>query len=142
MALRFASRASIVLAIGLIVFATGGRALAQRGGPPGGGFGGGMSLQLLQNEKVQKELELVDDQKDALKKLGEQIRKDMTDQFAGMRDLSREDRTKKFEEMRPAVEAKPKDYQAKIEDVLLPKQKERAKQIEVQVPGTAGYSRE
>ncbi len=142
-----APRMAIALAVGAVLVASAGNAMAQRGGggPGGRGTGGtggrGTSgLQLLQSEQVQKELELVDDQKEALKKISESMRTDMREMFTGMQGLSSEERTKKFEEMRGKMETKQKEYQAKVDEVLLPNQRDRLKQITMQVSGNSALT--
>lgn len=114
----------------------------QRGGGPGPRMGGmtppasSMWGMLLRNETVQKELELVDDQKNSLKELMEKTMTKMREQFEGMRDLSREEREAKFAELRPKLEAQAEETKKAIEGILLPHQVERLKQIVIQVQGT------
>jgi len=104
-----------------------------RGGFGGGGFGA-EPLRLLSNEKVQKELDLTADQKDSLKKLGDEARAQRPD-FASFRDLSEDDRRAKMEEMRTKMEEQGKAMKAKVDAVLLPNQLERLKQLTLQLRG-------
>jgi Spy/CpxP family protein refolding chaperone len=91
-------------------------AQAQRQGR--GGFGpGGM----LQNEAVQKELNLTDDQKTKLKEAMEKVREDNKDIIAKGRDMTREDREKLAKASNEA-----------IGKVLDEKQTKRFKQIQLQ----------
>ncbi len=119
-------------------------AFAQPGGGDRGGFGGrgfggpgggGMSG-LLMNEQVQDEIELVEEQKAELRDLAEEIRDDMRSEmgslFQGMRDLSEDERREKFGEIRTKMESFQKQAESKIEEVLLPHQFERLKQLNVQ----------
>jgi Spy/CpxP family protein refolding chaperone len=119
----------------------GGGFRGGRGGPggpggPGGFFGGGGVLGLLQQQDVQKEIELSEDQQAQLQTLGETIRDDirnqMQDMFQGMRDLSDEERQARFDEIRAKFEEINKDAEARIQKVLMPHQFDRLKQIDVQ----------
>jgi Spy/CpxP family protein refolding chaperone len=90
--------------------------------PGRGGFGGGGGMMLLNDENVQKELEIVDSQKEKLQALQEKIREEMRAMFqGGGRDIDRDAIREKFE-----------GFQKEMNDVLLPHQRERLKQIEVQ----------
>jgi Spy/CpxP family protein refolding chaperone len=109
-----------------------------RGGPggPGGFFGGGGTLGLIQQQEVQREVELTEDQEAELQALGESIRDQMRDEmrpmFEGMRDLSDEERQTRFEEARARMEEIGKEAETKMQSVLLPHQFERLKQIDLQ----------
>ena len=118
----------VTLAVGSLVCT--GSALAQpgRGGP---GFGGG-SMFMLMNESVRKELEIVPDQEEKLRELGEKMRDEMRQMFSGMRDLSSEERQAKFAEMREKGQERMKEYQAQVGGILLEHQKTRLKQLQVQ----------
>jgi len=98
-------------------------ASAQPGrGPGGGGFGGGGGMMLLNDENVQKDLDLIDSQKEKLQALQEKIREEMRSMFqGGGRDVDRDAIREKFE-----------GFQKEMNDVLMPQQRERLKQIEVQ----------
>jgi Spy/CpxP family protein refolding chaperone len=102
-------------------------ALAQR--RPRRGGGGGMSgFMLLSQKSVQEDLKLSDDQVKQLKEAGEKMQKE----FAGLRDLSREERGKKFEELR-------KEGDKTVAKVLDKKQAKRLKQIGLQLQGSMAY---
>ncbi len=143
--IRFVGLALAVIA----VVALAGSAFGQ-GGKPGGrgpmGFGGGMMQSpaaawgmLLRSEKVQKELELVDDQKAKLKEVADKyiakLREAMPRRQEG-EELSREQREARFAEMRKKMEAMAEENKKAIEEVLLPHQIERLKQIALQLRGT------
>jgi len=120
-----------------------------RGGGPGG-FGRGMGrfngagarLMYLQNDKVQKELELVDDQKDQIKKLGDKSRENMREMFSGLQDLPQEERQEKMRELQPKMEESQKALGKQVDEVLMPNQRDRLKQITVQIQGTGALSDE
>jgi Spy/CpxP family protein refolding chaperone len=96
-----------------------------RGGPGGGfgfggavfgGFGGGQgtdTFSLLRSEGIQKELEIGDDQQRALAELREQMQRDLEAAQRQVRD----------------------QYQAKLDEVLLPHQAERVQEITLQLRG-------
>jgi len=111
----------------------GGR--GPRGGP-GGFFGGGGVLGLAQQQEVQQEIELSEDQLAQLRTLNDTIRSEIRDQmqgmFQGLRDLSDEERQAKFAEIRAKFEEINKDAEARLQNVLMPQQLDRLKQIDLQ----------
>lgn len=110
-----------------------GQAGPGMGGPGGPGMGG--PLQLLRLEQVQKEIELVDDQKTKLRELGEESAREMREAFSGMRDLNEEQRRERMEELRKKAQEREAELAKKIEAILLPHQLKRLKEISVQVQG-------
>ena len=117
-----------------VVFATNS-AMAQGpggrgpgGGGPGGPGGGGDLFSLLNNESVQKELEVVPSQLDDIRDLGQKMRESMRDMFQGMRNASEDERREMFDKLRTAREDMEKD----LEKVLMPAQLQRLKQIQTQ----------
>lgn len=118
-------------------------AMAQPGGPgrpgrgPGGIIGGAMRspLMLLQMEQVQKEIELLDDQKAKLRELAEKTQGQMREQFAGLRDLPEDQRRAKMEELRKQMETRAQELQKEVEGILLPHQIKRLKEIRIQMMG-------
>jgi Spy/CpxP family protein refolding chaperone len=118
-------------------------ALAQPPGGPGGGpggpggfFGGGGIVGLVGRDEVQQELQLVDEQKDKVRSITDEVRNKLRDQlrdvFTQMRDLSEEERRAKFGEIRTKIEAVNADTEKELEKVLLPHQMERLRQIDLQ----------
>lgn len=99
-------------------------AQAQRQRP--GGFGGGAFL--LQNEGVQKELNISDDQKTKLREALEKVRADNKDIIDKGRDMTREDREKLAKASNEA-----------IGKVLDEKQQKRFKEIQLQSQGAAAF---
>jgi Spy/CpxP family protein refolding chaperone len=115
----------------------GGRGGGFGGGFGGGGPGGGGATQLLQDENVRRELDLVDEQVSKLRDIATKMQEDMQAQFQGfdfgsLRDLSEEERTARFAEMRKKGEEVAASAQKEIDGVLLPHQRERLKQLMVQ----------
>ena len=97
-----------------------------RGGFQGGGRGG---LTLITDENVKKDLGITDDQIKKLEEYQAKTREEMRNAFQGLRDLSAEERTAKFQELqKKATEASA----AAETEILLPKQIERLKQITFQ----------
>jgi Spy/CpxP family protein refolding chaperone len=143
---------AIVFAAALALLATD--AMAQRGEGPGGrrgpggirggfpgpgmmGRGGGM-LGLLQLDKVQEELELLPDQKEALGKIAQNRPRPERPEGIDFGDRSEENRAKVeefMEKMRKQREEFETKAVAQLEEVLFPEQMERLKQIEIQVAG-------
>jgi Spy/CpxP family protein refolding chaperone len=123
-------------------------AQGQEGGRRGrggrGGFGRMMmnAATLIGIEQVQKELELADEQKAEIKKLTDEMQERTRAAFAGVRDLSEEERRAKFEEMAKEGEARLAEAKKKIDEVLLPEQRERLDQIVLQVQGTQALATE
>ncbi|MEM9412258.1 MAG: hypothetical protein AAGA30_14175 [Planctomycetota bacterium] len=109
---------------------------AQRGGFGGRGFGGRGGgnnwMGLLRMESIQNEIELVDDQMEEIEGLQEEMWQEMQESMRGMRDLAPEERREQFAELREQMEVRQKDYQKQIEDVLLPMQVKRLKELHIQ----------
>src|SRR5687768_272714 len=154
--MRFVLRVALivvgVLAIGLADSASGqqpgGRGRGGRGGGFGGfgGGGGGGVAALLQDENVRKELDLVDEQISKLGDISAKLREDQQAQFQGfdfgsLRDLSEEERTARFAEIRKKGEEVTAAARKEIDAVLLPHQRERLAQIEVQSQLRGGAER-
>jgi Spy/CpxP family protein refolding chaperone len=148
--MKFASRLVVPIAyLAAILLVSSSQILAQQGGGgrggrggaggpggPGGFFGGGGTLGLIQQQEVQKEVELTDDQQKQLQTLGDTIRGEIRDEmqgmFQGMRDLNDEDRQAKMAEIRARFEEINKDAESRIQKVLMPHQFDRLKQIDLQ----------
>lgn len=105
------------------------------GGGPGGGSIAGQYARLLSSPTVQKELELVDDQKAKIAEAGQKAQTAMRQMFSGMRDLSEEERRAKMQEMGRKMAAQAEESRKAIEEILLPHQLERLKGIALQVAG-------
>lgn len=132
--LRWSVRSLIVAAIFSVAGLSVSSAWAQRGGPGFGGPGGGAfgAMGLLDNEEVRKELEIVDEQVEKLQALRDKLREEMREQFSGLRELSDDERRARFEGMREKMETRMKEVQKEVDDVLLPQQRERLQQINLQ----------
>jgi len=86
-------------------------------------------LALLSDEAVKKDLGINDDQTKKLEEFQTKMRTEMGTAFQGLRNLSQEERTAKFQEL----QKKSAEMTAAAEkEILLPKQIERLKQISVQ----------
>jgi len=121
-------RFSRIVIVAALVVLMASPAFAQRRRPRGGR--GGMSGAMLLGQKsVQEDLKLSDDQVKEWKEFGEKMQKE----FAGLRDLSREERGKKMQELR-------KEGEEKLAKLLDKKQAKRLKQITLQLQGASAYS--
>ena len=131
---------SVAAIVALMMFGFVSQADAQRGGGGRGGDRGGRDqsneLSLLANEKVQEELELVDDQIDEIEELSNEMRQSMRDMFSDrrdeMRDASDEERREMWSEMQVEMKKQYADLSPKIEAVLLPAQVQRLAEIKMQ----------
>lgn len=117
----------------------GGPGMRRPGGPGFGGpgmMGRGGLVGLLMIEEVRKEIGLTSDQEAKLREYGEKRREEMRKRFAGMQDLSREERQKRFEQMREQfakeAEKAAKEAQKFVQGILKPDQFKRLMQIELQ----------
>ncbi len=102
------------------------------GGPGGFDFGGGGGMGLLLQDDVRKELEIVDEQVTKLKDIGDKTRDEVRALFSGLRDLPENEREAKMQENREKITKITEEAQKKVDEVLLPHQRERLKQIQVQ----------
>jgi len=146
--MKFAVHFALIFAMGIVILGSsatstmaqpqGGGGFRGRGGPggPGGFFGGGGTIGLIQQQDVQKEIELTDDQGAELQTLAESIRseigEEMQGMFQGMRELSDEERETRMTEIRARFEEIGKDAESRMQKVLLPHQFDRLKQIDLQ----------
>jgi len=142
--MRIASRSMAVANACLLVVATaataqppgGGRGPGGPGrfGGPGGPFGGVIGL--MQLAEVRDEIELSQDQQDELRRLREavegEIRDEMQNLFQGMRDMTDEQRQARFAEIQARFQEIAKGVEGRLQQVLLPHQFDRLKQIELQ----------
>ncbi len=109
-----------------------------------GGPGGGMSQastwgMLIGIEKVQKELELLDDQKAKIKEAMDKASAKRRELFTGVRGPegeTQEQRQARFAEFQKKGEALADETKKAIAEILLPNQVERLDQIALQVRGT------
>jgi Spy/CpxP family protein refolding chaperone len=126
----------------------GGQVPGGRGFGPGAGFGpgGGFDdrgpagrLGTLMQPDIRKELEIVPEQEEKLRTVGREIGQRMREVFSGLRDLPEDQRRTTVEERMRAVN---EEFDKRIDEVLLPNQKERLGQIilqrRAQRRGTAG----
>ena len=135
----------IWIAGGLALLAMASTASAQpQGGGRGfgrGGFGQG-AVGLLRMSEVRQELGTTEDQNTKLDELQEQVRSAVG---GGNREdfqsLSREEREKRFAEMRTKAEQANKDAESKLASILDAKQVERLNQLRVQREGAAALAR-
>ena len=111
----------------------------QRGGGFGG-FGGQRgsagALQLIGREEVRKELKITEEQQGIIRELHTSSRPNFRELLGNIRDLSREEREKKFAELRASSEKKSKEAEADLYGLILDEgQATRLKQIVLQQKG-------
>lgn len=124
------------LFVAVVLIASAAHAQPGRGGPGGFGFGGpggGGDLTLLTNASIQKELDMSEDQIEDVTKINEKQGELMRDIYGGLRDIPQEERQAKFAEAQEKMQAKMKDINAEVEDLLLKPQKKRLDQIKAQM---------
>jgi Spy/CpxP family protein refolding chaperone len=119
---------------------------------PGGGFGGfggrgrsvGLST-LVGIKEVRAEIEMVEDQTTeltaALTKIREEARSQQGER-PDFRNLSQEDREKLFAQFRERGEKQRKAIDEKVNEILLPHQVDRLKEIALQIEGTRALMRD
>lgn len=115
----------VCLVAAMVLSLLTGVSFGQRGRGAGGfagGFGGGGDLMLLNDENVQKDLELLDGQKEKLADLRERIGEEMRSLFQGGAGSDARDR----------IREKMEGFQKEVDGILLPHQRDRLKQIGVQ----------
>ncbi len=136
-----------IAVVSLAALALADTAWAQPGPGPGGrgpGFGRGMfgrsvSMMygmLLNSPTVQKDLNLVDDQKTKIKEITDKADAARRELFSGMRDLTPEERQAKFTENLKKMQDMGEKTAKDIEGVLLPDQIKRLKGLALQQMGT------
>ncbi len=144
---RLPAALAVALCSMLLIAVTSTEVAAQRGGGrgggPGGGFGmmGNSSMSLLGDSKVAEELELDEEQVDALDELQGDMRNVFRETFSGMRDRFREadvDREALMDEIRGAIQEKMKSVDDKLEEVLLPHQMSRLSELTFQMQAKRG----
>jgi len=120
----------------------GQRGQRQRGGSSGfggfGGRGGGApgALQLIGREEVRKELKISEEQQGIIRELQQSSRPDFRALLGNIRELSSEEREKKFAELRATSEKKSKEAEADLYGLILDEgQTKRLKQIVLQQKG-------
>ena len=106
--------------------------------PRVGGMMGGpaaMPMFLLGSPRVQKELELSDEQKAKLKELAANYFRQIRQQMGGLRELGEQQRIEKLAQMQKKAHAQGHELCKRIDDVLSSHQRRRFKQILLQVRG-------
>ncbi|TWT96954.1 periplasmic repressor CpxP [Botrimarina colliarenosi] len=127
---------AVVLVVGLSTVAMaqppgpppGGPGFGGRGGPGGPGGRGGIGM-LLRSPDVQSELELLDNQKEQLREIEDEMRSKMREMFGGGR---RGGERPDFEAMRAQMEEMRGEIEGRIGEVLSTQQMDRLRQIDTQ----------
>ena len=87
---------------------------------------------MLRMKHVQDELEITDEQLETLKELGKKYYEDMRQDWSGFRDLSVEERTAKYAEVREKNAKRMAQLREQIEGVLVPHQIDLLKKIYIE----------
>jgi len=128
----------VMLSVSSLAWAQPGGGRGGFGGGPGGGTG---LLGLAQMEAVQKEIEAVEDQVAAIRKLAEDTRAARPEgQRPDFRNMDEAAREKAMAEARAQREKETAATNAKLAEILLPPQIERLEQISLQMRGTAALA--
>lgn len=139
------SQKSLLVCAALACFATpvlaqpgGGR--GGRGGGAPGGMGMGNSKHLpvaatLRSEEVRKEIELMPDQLEALGKMAARENARRGEDRPDFRNMSEDQRREFMEKMQKQREAQMEESNAMLEQILLPPQLDRLREIAIQVTG-------
>jgi Spy/CpxP family protein refolding chaperone len=145
--LRIGTIALAAIAAAALCLSSSRAAVADDAPPPGhhqhnlgAGFMALGKLALLRSDKVQKELEMTDQQSADLKKFAEETREQIGKETKGLRgsfrNLSEDERKAKLAELRSKFEERQKDIQKKLDEVLNTKQRQRLAELEFQLRGT------
>jgi phage shock protein A len=97
----------------------------------------GGSFRWLMNPAVQKELEMVDEQVQRVNELRGEIQRKMRDFYQQMKDLPAEERRAKYQEMNARWA---EDVEGEVAAILLPEQRDRLRQIDLQMRLRSYYS--
>ncbi len=111
-----------------VMLATSNSAYAQGRG----GFNTDDGIRLLSSERVQKELELVDDQIEQLEDLQTSQRDEMREMFMEMREIPREERREAMEGLRTQMKELSDKHVNNVKEILLPHQVARWEQLKFQ----------
>ena len=109
--------------------------LWQRASRLASGEFGANPLGFLNWDQVQKDLKLTPEQKDKIKAISEEFRANRRKQIEGMAGATPEDRRAKMVELLAKARASRAEYKKKIDDVLLPEQRSRLRDITLYLRG-------
>ena len=127
---------AIVLVAGSASYAQGQRGnRGNRGSGGFGGFGGASTTDLVGREQVQKELKVTEEQEAKIKEITDAASASGRELFSGLRDLSEDERRKKFAELREQMTKAAEEIGKKIAAVLNETQNARLNQIVLQQQG-------
>lgn len=134
----FAKMTVLALAFLLVCDAVG---MAQRRRGRGFGFRPLDAASLAGLEQVQNELKVTDEQKSKIDDIVGLYRDDRRQLFSGLRDVSREERAQKMDELRSQFDQMAAAAEKKVDAVLNDEQRKRLQEIVVQVLGGRALER-
>jgi hypothetical protein len=134
--MRSISRVVLVLGLALLLAVPAFAQQRQRGGR-GGGRGGFGLAGLISNESVQKELKLDSDQVQKATAAVQEVREKHQGDFAGLQDLSQEERREKMAAMTKTID---EETAKALHGILKPDQIKRLKQIELYNRGVNAFT--
>ncbi len=127
-----------LLAIGSLIITDAVLAQPDGGRMRGNWMGMGGTMGLLNSDQVHDELELMEDQIEELKAIQQTAQQAMRDMFSEMQDIPREERRDYFADVRERLQERMKEFETEADQVLLPHQKQRLKQLSYQSLGRRG----
>ncbi len=135
MSMRVLTKLAVLSLAILLVTDSLGMAQQRRRGFSGRRFGGINKSTLLRAEQVQNELKLSETQIAEFKELSTEARSQQRELFAGLGDLSREERREKFRELAPQRQKLTAETDKKLDALLNADQLTRLNEILLQVQG-------
>ncbi len=137
---RISSVALVLLAV--LVWCDNAAAQVGQGGQPRRmsriGYGLPSGYHMLRMENVQKEIELLDEQKEKIEAISKKYYEDMRNDWSGIRDMSAEQRREKVNELREKHAKTREQLKEQVEAVLLPHQRDALKKMNFRMQ--AGYA--
>jgi len=144
------SRVMFLVMLGVVMIGAGSL-FAQQEPPPDAGkapppswarplLGGDAFFGLLQHEKIQKELNLTEEQKGKIRELLKGVFEEMRERSGGMEQLTPEQRREKFQHLREQSAAQAEKVKKQLLEILSPEQLARLKQLRLQLQGLGAFT--
>lgn len=130
------NRISLAVAMAAVALLCSDASAQFRGGGGPGGMMGNSSLGLINDKNVVAELELVDDQVEALNDLQDEMRNIFRESFSGMREKFSDknvDRESLMQEIRDKIQSEMASVETELNEILLPHQVTRLEELSFQM---------